>query len=57
MFDCHQDEPTFWRTMNPARLQALFTSYFSLRHRAAEAKSESKPQAEMGLAAYLMGGG
>ena len=28
MFDCHQDEKTFWKTMNPARLHALFSAYF-----------------------------
>ena len=28
MFDCHQDEKTFWKTMNPARLHALYSAYF-----------------------------
>ena len=28
MFDCRQDERTFWKTMNPRRLHALFNSYF-----------------------------
>ena len=28
MFDCCQDERTFWKTMNPRRLHALFNARF-----------------------------
>lgn len=28
MFDCGQDEQTFWKTMNPRRLHALFNARF-----------------------------
>ena len=28
MFDCGQDERTFWKTMNPRRLHALFNARF-----------------------------
>ena len=27
MFDLRQDERTFWKTMNPRRLHALFSAY------------------------------
>ena len=27
MFDFRQDERTFWKTMNPRRLHALFSAY------------------------------
>ena len=27
MFDLRQDERTFWKTMNPCRLHALFSAY------------------------------
>ena len=57
MFDCRQDERTFWRTMNPARLHALYNAYFTPMHRIAMQPGEAKPQGEKSLAAYLMGGG
>ena len=28
MFDCGQNEQTFWKTMNPRRLHALFNARF-----------------------------
>jgi len=57
MFDCRQEERTFWRTMNPARLQALFTAYFTPKHRAAAQKDKPKPQEQRSLAAFFLGGG
>lgn len=43
--------------MNPARLHALYNSYFTPRHRIAMQTGEAKPQDGKSLAAYLMGGG
>lgn len=54
MFDFRQDERTFWKTMNPARLHALFAAYDGLNRDQAAASAE-KP-VEMSLSAYLMGG-
>ena len=42
------DERVFWRTMNPARLHALFDSYFHVR------KAEATPARS--LSEYLQGG-
>ncbi|MBO7670162.1 MAG: hypothetical protein J6S60_06185 [Oscillospiraceae bacterium] len=54
MFDCHQDEQIFWRTMNPARLHALFDARFRPNKRTA--LSPSRQDEEMSLSSYLMGG-
>ena len=35
MFDLRQDERTFWKTMNPCRLHALFDVWFSKREKKA----------------------
>ena len=57
MFDCHQDERVFWKTMNPARLHALYNAYFSPVRRIAIPAGAPEPQGGKSLAAYLMGGG
>ena len=44
------DEAIFWKTMNPRRLHALYSSWFG----AAKAK---KPEKGGSLSEYLMGGG
>ena len=36
MFDCGQDERTFWKTMNPRRLHALFNARFRPRRDAGD---------------------
>lgn len=54
MFNCHQDEKTFWRTMNPARLHALFDARFRPNKRTA--LSPAGQDEEMSLSSYLMGG-
>lgn len=53
MFDCHQDEQIFWRTMNPARLHALFDAWFRPKK---TALSPAEQDEEMSLSSYLMGG-
>ena len=35
MFGLRQDERTFWKTMNPCRLHALFDVWFSKREKKA----------------------
>lgn len=57
MFDCHQDERTFWRTMTPARLHALFRAYFRPQGQPG-GPSPTRPQEPevTSLAAYFMGG-
>ena len=53
-----QDEKTFWKTMNPARLHALFDAYYD---RPGAGQSPDKYQQEdphpVSLRQYLMGGG
>lgn len=57
MFECRQDEKTFWRTMNPRRLHALFNAYLS-RHGSKSAHSPAPQKTEeRSLLQYLMGGG
>ena len=58
MFDCGQKEDTFWRTMNPRRLHALFNARFS-RHGIQEVHSPAPKRApeERSLLQYLTGGG
>lgn len=53
MFDCHQDEQIFWRTMNPARLHALFDAWFRPKKTALSPAGQDE---EMSLSSYLMGG-
>ena len=55
MFECRKDERTFWKTMNPRRLYALFNAYFG-QHRTA-APSPAPQDEERSLSAFLMGGG
>ena len=55
MFQCHQDERTFWRTMNPARLHALFDAYLAPPKSNAKLRTALQPE-ERSLAAFLMGG-
>lgn len=56
MFECRQDEKTFWRTMNPARLHALFNAYLRPKaHKETARPSDPAPE-ERSLAAYFMGG-
>ena len=51
MFECHQTEETFWRTMNPARLHALFNAYLKPQRRTREVFTPEKvpktPQPEL----------
>lgn len=57
MFDCHQTEQTFWKTMNPARLHALFSAYFGGRNKQApQASPAARREEPRSLLAYLMGG-
>ena len=57
MFDCQKDEKTFWRTMNPARLHALFNAYSEYhRPQRAAAPSPAPQDEERSLSAFLMGG-
>ena len=37
MFDCGQNEQTFWKTMNPRRLHALFNARFRTMRNARDA--------------------
>lgn len=52
----HQDEPSFWKTANPRRLQALLDAFFR-----PEGRSERSHSLQTGekrsLSEYLMGGG
>lgn len=59
MFDCHQTEKSFWKTMNPARLHALFHAYFDGRSTQAPQSSPAARQRDepRSLSEYLMGGG
>ncbi len=45
------DERLFWRTMNPARLHALFNARFAAGHDSAAAADPPRSLSE-----YLMGG-
>ena len=54
MFDYKMDEQTFWKTMNPARLHALFSAHLQLKRDQAEA-SQPKPE-QQSLSAFMMGG-
>jgi len=48
-------EPLFWRTMNPAKLTALYDSYFNVsRPEVHPARREEKPQ--QSLRDYMRGG-
>ena len=53
-----QDEKTFWKTMNPARLHALFDSYYdradAIRPPGKYPQENPQPRS---LRQYLMGGG
>lgn len=55
MFDCHQSETAFWRTMNPARLHALFRAYFRTRQ-APASPAPAGAGGRQGLLEYLQGG-
>ena len=59
MFECHQTEQSFWRTMNPARLHALFRAHFGGRSTQAPQASPAARRREepRSLSEYLMGGG
>ena len=43
MFDCRQDERTFWKTMNPSRLHALFNAWFKPARRQGENSQNYAP--------------
>ena len=51
----HQDEMSFWRRQNPARLHALFDAYTSF-HRESSARPAQQPHKIKSLSAYLTGG-
>lgn len=52
-----QEEKTFWKTMNPARLHALYDSVYDLRGAALPpAKQSPEPPQPRSLRQYLMGG-
>ena len=57
MFDCGQKEETFWRTMNPRRLHALFNARFSRHGNQAAHSPAPERTTERSLLQYLIGGG
>ena len=46
MFDCHMDERTFWKDMNPKRLHALFNAYFQPAHKTGHGSGNSNEKHE-----------
>ena len=53
MVELRLDEPTFWRTMTPARCMALYREHF----RPPVSKSDTARPASPSLSEYLMKGG
>ena len=55
----HQDERSFWKTTNPARLWSIYDAWFRPSGRTGHTESFQKGenQPKMGLSQYLMGGG